>query len=57
MGLLDAGAPGRVPGLRREEVARLAAISTDYYTRLEQCRIQERLGFLKPTGRRPNKRT
>lgn len=29
----------RVPGLRREEVARLAAISTDYYTRLEQGRI------------------
>jgi transcriptional regulator with XRE-family HTH domain len=30
----------RVPGLRREEVALLAAISTDYYTRLEQGRIQ-----------------
>ncbi|MFB6888576.1 helix-turn-helix domain-containing protein [Kitasatospora sp. NPDC056327] len=30
----------RVSGLRREEVARLAAISTDYYTRLEQGRIQ-----------------
>lgn len=29
----------RVPGLRREEVAQLAAISTDYYTRLEQGRI------------------
>lgn len=27
-----------MPGLRREEVARLAAISTDYYTRLEQGR-------------------
>lgn len=26
-------------GLRRDEVAQLAAISTDYYTRLEQCRI------------------
>ncbi|MEV6899172.1 helix-turn-helix transcriptional regulator [Amycolatopsis sp. NPDC051372] len=26
----------RVPGLRREEVALLAGISTDYYTRLEQ---------------------
>ncbi|WP_369166882.1 helix-turn-helix transcriptional regulator [Streptomyces sp. R28] len=39
----DAGvAPGggvrRVPGLRREEVARLAGVSTDYYTRLEQGR-------------------
>jgi transcriptional regulator with XRE-family HTH domain len=30
----------RVAGLRREEVAHLAAISTDYYTRLEQGRIQ-----------------
>ena len=30
----------RVPGLRREEVAQLAAISTDYYTRLEQGRIR-----------------
>ncbi|MDX8148827.1 helix-turn-helix domain-containing protein [Lentzea sp. BCCO 10_0061] len=29
----------RVPGLRREEVARLAAISTDYYRRLEQGRM------------------
>jgi transcriptional regulator with XRE-family HTH domain len=28
-----------VSGLRREEVAQLAAISTDYYTRLEQGRI------------------
>lgn len=28
--------PRRVPGLRREEVARLAGVSTDYYTRLEQ---------------------
>lgn len=34
-------APGprrRVPGLRREEVAQLAAMSTDYYARLEQAR-------------------
>ena len=30
----------RVPGLRREEVARLAAVSVDYYTRLEQGRAQ-----------------
>ncbi|MEU3340610.1 helix-turn-helix transcriptional regulator [Streptomyces sp. NPDC006668] len=28
----------RVPGLRREEVATLAGVSTDYYTRLEQGR-------------------
>lgn len=34
-------APGvrrRTPGLRREEVALLASMSTDYYTRLEQAR-------------------
>lgn len=29
----------RVPGLRREEVAQLASISADYYTRLEQGRL------------------
>lgn len=28
----------RTPGLRRDEVAQLANISTDYYARLEQCR-------------------
>ncbi|WP_189845115.1 helix-turn-helix domain-containing protein [Streptomyces umbrinus] len=39
-GLRDGAAPRRVPGLRREEVARLAVISTDYYTRLEQGRVQ-----------------
>ncbi|GAB1823496.1 helix-turn-helix transcriptional regulator [Herbidospora sp. RD11066] len=38
-----AGVPGdgrirRVPGLRRDEVARLAGVSTEYYTRLEQGR-------------------
>ncbi len=30
----------RVAGLRREEVAQLASISTDYYTRIEQGRIR-----------------
>lgn len=39
-GLPDSAELRRVPGLRREEVARLAAISTDYYTRLEQGRLQ-----------------
>lgn len=29
----------RVTGLRREEVAQLAAVSTDYYTRVEQGRL------------------
>ena len=30
----------RTPGLRREEVAQLSGVSTDYYTRLEQGREQ-----------------
>src|SRR5437764_5646907 len=34
--LPEGGRQRRVAGLRREEVAQLAAISTDYYTRLEQ---------------------
>ncbi len=29
----------RVPGLRREEVAQVVAVSTDYYTRVEQGRL------------------
>ncbi|WP_084704403.1 helix-turn-helix domain-containing protein [Phaeacidiphilus oryzae] len=32
------GSARRVPGLRREELAQLAGVSTDYYTRLEQGR-------------------
>jgi transcriptional regulator with XRE-family HTH domain len=35
---LAPGARRRTPGLRRDEVASLAAMSTDYYTRLEQAR-------------------
>ncbi|GIF13954.1 helix-turn-helix transcriptional regulator [Actinoplanes teichomyceticus] len=35
---LPAGLRRRTPGLRREEVAQLAYISTEYYTRLEQGR-------------------
>ncbi|MGW3203542.1 helix-turn-helix transcriptional regulator [Streptomyces sp. NPDC001135] len=35
---LAAGARRRTPGLRREEVAALAGMSVDYYTRLEQSR-------------------
>jgi hypothetical protein len=35
---LTAGARRRTPGLRREEVAQLAAMSVDYYTRMEQSR-------------------
>ncbi|MGK4584336.1 helix-turn-helix transcriptional regulator [Kitasatospora sp. HPMI-4] len=35
---LPAGPRRRTPGLRREEVAQLAFISAEYYTRLEQAR-------------------
>jgi transcriptional regulator with XRE-family HTH domain len=35
-GLPDYGGHRRVPGLRREEVALLAGVSPDYYTRLER---------------------
>ncbi|MFD5315673.1 helix-turn-helix transcriptional regulator [Streptomyces sp. NPDC127098] len=38
VGLPPSGAYRRVPGLRREEVAQLAGVSADYYTRLEQGR-------------------
>lgn len=38
VGLPDSRRPRRVPGLRREEVALLAGISTAQYTRLEQGR-------------------
>lgn len=37
--LVHGTARRRVPGLRREEVAQLASVSTDYYTRLEQGRL------------------
>ncbi|MGW3625711.1 MmyB family transcriptional regulator [Streptomyces sp. NPDC000880] len=39
VGLADGSGVRRVRGLRREEVAQLAMISTDYYTRLEQGRL------------------
>ena len=35
-GIEPYGGRRRVPGLRREEVARLAGVSVDYYTRLER---------------------
>ncbi|MBT1002594.1 helix-turn-helix domain-containing protein [Paenarthrobacter sp. DKR-5] len=37
-GVVDVPGARRVPGLRREEIAQLAGVSTDYYTRLEQGR-------------------
>src|SRR6218665_306921 len=39
-GLPDFGDERRVPGLRREEVAQLAGVSLDYYTRLERGNLQ-----------------
>lgn len=38
VGLTETGTARRTPGLRREEVAELAHMSVDYYTRLEQAR-------------------
>jgi len=38
IGLTATGTDRRTPGLRREEVAELAHMSVDYYTRLEQAR-------------------
>ncbi|MBB2939337.1 transcriptional regulator with XRE-family HTH domain, partial [Amycolatopsis bartoniae] len=40
VGLPDLGEERRVPGLRREEVALLAGVSLDYYTRLERGNIR-----------------
>jgi transcriptional regulator with XRE-family HTH domain len=40
VGLPDPSSRRRVPGLRREEVALLAGVSSDYYVRLEQGRDQ-----------------
>ncbi|MFG1992141.1 helix-turn-helix domain-containing protein [Actinoplanes sp. NPDC048988] len=41
----------RVTGLRRAEVAALAAISVDYYTRLEQGRVAASASVLAPLAR------
>ncbi|MDO9409422.1 helix-turn-helix domain-containing protein [Patulibacter sp.] len=51
VGLADTGTPRRVPGLRREEVAQLVAISTDYYARIEQGRISVSGPVLEAIGR------
>ncbi|MEV6265121.1 helix-turn-helix transcriptional regulator [Streptomyces sp. NPDC051784] len=40
VGVPDFGGQRRVPGLRREELALLAGVSVDYYTRLEQGRAR-----------------
>ena len=39
-GIPSYGELRRVPGLRREEVAQLAGVSADYYTRLERGSIR-----------------
>jgi hypothetical protein len=39
-GIPDSGGERRVPGLRREEVAMLAGVSLDYYTRLERRNVR-----------------
>jgi len=46
VGLPEAGTHRKVTGLRREEVAQLAAISVDYLTRLEQGRVQASVSVL-----------
>jgi transcriptional regulator with XRE-family HTH domain len=54
-GLPSSPASRRVPGLRREEIARLADVSTDYYTRLEQGRnIHPSRAVLDSVGRALN---
>jgi transcriptional regulator with XRE-family HTH domain len=40
VGIPHFGRQRRVPGLRREELAQLAGVSVDYYTRLEQGRTR-----------------
>ncbi|WP_353946436.1 helix-turn-helix transcriptional regulator [Streptomyces sp. HUAS MG91] len=51
VGLPESDRPRRVPGLRREEVAQLASISTDYYTRVEQGRMQASTPVLETLAR------
>lgn len=48
---LPTNGPRRVPGLRREEVAQLASISTDYYTRVEQGRMRASVTVLEAVAR------
>ncbi|MCO5993364.1 helix-turn-helix domain-containing protein [Actinoallomurus rhizosphaericola] len=50
-GLPDTDSRRKVAGLRREEVAQLAAISVDYYTRLEQGRVRASASVLTTLAR------
>jgi transcriptional regulator with XRE-family HTH domain len=51
VGLSEDGTRRRVAGLRRDEVAHLAAISTDYYAGLEQGRINASASVLAALAR------
>ncbi|MBE1875361.1 helix-turn-helix domain-containing protein [Myceligenerans pegani] len=51
VGLPETGGRRRVTGLRREEVALLASISADYYTRLEQGRVRASVAVLATLAR------
>jgi transcriptional regulator with XRE-family HTH domain len=51
VGLTDSGTQRRVVGLRREEVAQLASMSVDYYTRLEQGRLRASTAILPSLAR------
>ncbi|MCU1645246.1 MAG: transcriptional regulator [Nocardia sp.] len=51
VGLPDTGTRRRVTGLRRTEVAQLAAISVEYYTRLEQGRVRASASVLRTLAR------
>jgi transcriptional regulator with XRE-family HTH domain len=51
VGLPEAGTHRKVAGLRREEVAQLAAISVDYLTRLERGRVQASASVLRTLSR------
>ncbi|MFE1794913.1 helix-turn-helix domain-containing protein [Streptomyces sp. NPDC059517] len=50
-GLPETDSARRVAGLRREEAAQLAAISVDYYTRLEQGRVRASVPVLTTLAR------
>jgi transcriptional regulator with XRE-family HTH domain len=50
-GLPETDSARKVAGLRREEVAQLAAISVDYYTRLEQGRVRASVSALNTLAR------
>ena len=51
VGLARARETRRVPGLRREEVAALAGVSVDYYTRIEQGRLAVSPRMLQTLGK------